>query len=462
MKKVIILLIVLVSYIGTLFSQSVPPLPSIEKVFNDVKANQYVYKALKEDYHIADPKKCTFKMGILRSDGSFVDAYWSTYQSDYALSVNFRWPDDRARVYFTVITPKSTEGVTYELPLLVEYSRIQNDIITNEWNYHWWMFQSPTKTTGKVKQKELLDTLIGRMSAMKYSFIPEKNYDYPEQLEQWVSIASIVEAPQPDEIESDSYTEWMTRNYIVKGDYIKTESDFNNMLGYDEVSAHYTDAAFQLVVVFERDKNIGDQKASDWRFHEFKNYNCHFLNEGTLIQDTNFYATFQRVGFDMIYQKEKTKMERDYFTVASIEQFEKEVNQALSDVFLGKPDAENNLLKYCSDELIRDGWVEAIKEMKRKMVKFEEIDLYTQKVQRYAAGKNEYAEISIRLYYSRESWQKDKSLKKLYKNAGMSSAVLSNGGWLQKSSIGNMYKLIAIDNQLKISSCPPIENDIKF
>lgn len=446
----------------SIYGQSVPALPSIEKVFSDVKANQYVYKALKEDYHIANPKSCTFKMGLPNGEGGYNEAYWSTYQSDYALSVNYKWPDDRAKVYFTVITPKSTEGVSYELPLLVEYSRIENDIITNNWSYYWWMFKAPMKTIGKVKQKELKDTLISTLGKLEYHFIPEKNYDYPEQLEKFVAIESITESPKADVTESDSYTEWMTRSYIIKGDYIVTKEDSDNQLGYDGVAEHYEDAEFELFVMFERDKSIGNQKETDWRFYEIKQYNSNLINKGTLVQDTNFYATWQRYGFNKIYQHEKTKVDRDYFTVISIQKFERQVSQVLEDVFLDKPGAEENLSKLCVDEMVTNGWLAAIDEMKRKMVKFEGVDLYTQDIQRYASGDDEHGDISIRLLYSRTSWKDDKALKKTYKDAGMASDILASGGWLQKSSIGGMYDLVAKDNQLKMASYPPVENGIKF
>lgn len=462
MTKVLSLFIAIVLS-SSVFGQDVPPLPSIEKVFQDIKNNKFVYESLKEDYHIANPKSCTFKMGSPNGEGGYADAYWSTYQSDNAYKINWKWPDDRASVYFTVITPKSTEGISYELPLLVEYSRIKNDIITNSWEYYWWMFKAPLKTIGKPKQKELNDTLINVFKGFEYRFIPNSDFGYPEDLEKFVFISEITESPDSDVTRSDSYREWMTRYYIVKGDYIRTEEGKNNYLGYERISSHYTNAEFKLAVQFERNKKIDNQKATDWKFKEFIYYESKMKQVGTLIKDTNIYTTMHRFGFDKIYQKPKTVIERDYFTDASILEFENNINQALTDVFMGKANCEENLLKLCTDMTVRDGWLAHVNEIKRKAVKFENIKLYTQDIIDYARGKDEFADLSLRIYYSRESWKKNKSLKSVYKAAGMSKEVLAQGGWLQKSSVGGkMQKIVAQDNQLKIASFPEKENSIKF
>jgi hypothetical protein len=448
---------------SSIFGQDLPPLPSVEKVFEDIKANKFVYERLKNDYHIADPKSCTFKMSIPDRGGDEVKSYWSTYQSDNAQEINWKWPDDRASVYFTVITPKSTEGISYVLPLQVEYSRIKNDIITNSWEYYWWMFKAPLKTVGKPKQKELNDSIIEAFKKFEFSFIPSSDFGYPEDLETFIHISDIADSEVADVTSSDSYREWMTRFYILKGDYIKTEEGSKNYLGYEKIGAHYTNAEYRLAAKFERNKKIDNQKATDWKFVGFINYDSRFVSKGTLITDSNMYVTMHRFGFEKIYQKPKTVIERDYFTDASILEFENNVNQALTDVFMGKANCEENLLKLCTDASVRDGWVAHINEIKRKAVKLEKVDIYTQDVIDYARGRDEHADISIRIYFSRESWKKDKSLKSVYKEAGMSKDVLAQGGWLQKTSLGgNMDKVIAVDNQLRLASFPEKENNIKF
>ncbi len=450
--------LILLLFYSSSFSQSNPPLPSVDKVFDDIKKNEFVYKSLKNDYHIADPKACKFIKGLQSYDGTQSEAYWGTYKSQHA---DYRWPDDRAAVYFTVITPKSTEGVSYVIPLLVEYSRVKNDIITNEWTYYWWMFKAPISTSGKPKQNELRDTLINALSKIEHHFIPEEGYGYPSKMDRFIRIESIVDAPTQDVTKSDSYREWMTRYYIIKGDHIVTEEDSDNMLGYDGVKEHYKNAEFQIAVTFERDKKIDNQKATDWKFHEYVIYESKFLNKGDLVEDTNFYATLHRYGFEKIYQKEPSKVERDYFTTASIDEFEKDVQKAIEDIFLDKPNAEDNFLQFCKDEIVRDNWVIAINEMKRKMVKFEEVKLYTQDIYNYARGRDEHADISISIYYSRVLAKKQ-IVKSVYKSSGMSKDIYAKGGWLQKSSIGGMYELIEIGNKLKIATFPPKENSIKF
>jgi hypothetical protein len=438
-------------------------LPSIDQVFKNTLANDYVYKALEEDYGIANPKECKFEKRMTIGGGDVIDSDWSTYRSGPALKEANRlfqkWPDDRAYTVFTVTTPKNKDGVSYVLPLTVEYSRYKDGAIVNDWEYYWWKFETPYKTIGKLNSEEFFKLTMDTLKNLNYSYNPGNYPECPKALLGFYKINSIYESSEEDEIEKYSNREYVTRKYYVTGDYIYMPGS-----DYDSVYAHYTNRTAILPAQFSRELDNG-KPIADWVLSKFVAGWGLVAKEGIETKDYAIRPTIERFGWDYVYQKENAPIGKAYFSNLYKKIWETKINQSLTDFYNGNTNAINTFKMMVKDEETAKAFENIINEVKQKLC-------YLDKVKDDYVFKSDYVEDNyskpeeggiVRIYFEirRKSCLSDPSLKAPYKESGMQKAIWKAGAKYY-SSEKHELKVSVINNELKIHGVPKLKKEIPF
>lgn len=153
-------------------------LPVVASVFSETKENNKVYESLKKDYKIMNPKACEIEMKTMIGSGEIVSD-WSTYKSQEGERLNYYWPADRTYTVCTMTTPESTDSVTYSLPLVVEYSRIKNSVLQNDWSFYWWYYDTPYYSTGGKEAPLFYELFIAKLSEIEGDLVPYQRSDLP-------------------------------------------------------------------------------------------------------------------------------------------------------------------------------------------------------------------------------------------------------------------------------------------
>lgn len=438
-----------------IFGQSHPPFPNVDEVYKNILNNPSVYKSLKEDYKIANPKDCKIEKKMIIGGGDVIVSDFSTYKSDNANNLNWKWPEDRAYTVFRVTTPENTEGVKYVLPLVVEYTRLQYDAMTSNYHYLWWKFDAPYSVSGGREDALFEELLKNKLNALEQGLTQGARGDFPTDFGGFSKITGIEKSDKKDLREVYSNVEKVSRTYIIKGDCIKYTDRSES-----EVAAHFIDSKYYLYVVFQRDKDEKG-KTGEWYASSFLGGIGTGLSVGTDSGDKQLYQTIGKNGFEAVFQREKTEIELPYFSKKYEEKVSAEIAQIIIDCVEGKDGAEERLKSYLApgDEELFNKYKEYFDDIRSKFVGIRyrsENPVYV-----YAKFENEVKYISATIKLERKSLFDDKSLKAVYKAAGMSKQQIAMGGaysvdfrWRQE--------VIVIGNQVKIIDAPSGELPIPF
>lgn len=460
LKRIVIATFILSSLPG--FSQT-PKLPSIESVFEKVKANPKVYESLKKNYKINTAKDCKFEMIMTIGGGDVITSDWSSYKTDYGYKLNYYWPDDRAYTVFTITTPKNTEGVIYTLPLVVEYSRIKNDVLQNNWDYYWWYFDNPYSVKGGKEQALFKELLLKKLSTMKGDIVIHKRNDIRKPFEYFTSIKSITKTDKTETRQLYSNVEYVYYTYEIIGETTEYEDNDQSI-----VKANYPNSKGYFEVTFKREKENG--KTKDWVFSEFIGGFQNYVEKGEPSSDKQLYETIGTSSFNTIYQKEKTPRKLPYYSKTYNQQFSEGLTQSLVNLYHNKPDAEVELKKYIvpGDDKIIPSIKAIFNEMKKTFVELAPetlnnpnhdgiyVDLYVNE------SSIEKSEVRLVIKGFRKPWTSDKNLKKIYKSSAMSKATLDK--WGAKYNLNNKSSLstVFINGEFKITSSPELKENIPF
>lgn len=433
-----------------------PPLPTVESVYQEIKGNEHVYAKLKSTYKIANPKACKIEMIMTIGGGDVIKSDWSTYRSDEGKELNYKWPDDRAYTIFTVTTPKSTEGIVYKLPLVVEYSRLENSVLMNKWSYHWWYFGNPYSMEGAEDDALLKQSLLAALS----SSAPDEQ---PEAIQLFTSIQSIEKGDKADERQFYSNADYIYRTYVFSGESIAFE-DYDQSI----VTANYPQSKAHVQVEFIREKDENG-KAGTWRFSGFQGGFGTFMDPGNPSSDKNFYSTLQKTGFKSVYQQEKKASKMPYYSETYQKQFSEELTAVLMDMQNGKPGAEEAL-----KEFVAPGHDEVVTAFKSYFETFRLkcVDITPETLNRpehdgvmarLDSDNDEMDENRVWLYVhaNRKSCASNNELKKRYKDAGMSKQILATGGVYYYTSTPEL-KVMLVDGEIKLLTGPEFTEEIPF
>ena len=440
------------------FAQS---LPSVTSVFNDIKSNPKIYESLKNDYKISNPKACKIEMKMTIGSGEIVSD-WSTYKSQQGLKLNYYWPDDRAYTVFTVTTPESTEGVTYSLPLVVEYSRIKNSVLQNDWSFYWWYFDTPYSSTGGKQDHLFYELLIGKLSEIEGDLLTYRRNDIPDAIVNFTSIQKIEKSSEPDIRENYSNADNVTRIYAVYGETSKfADSDDA------EIESNMDNCVSYLKVQFRREKENG--KEGDWKIDSFLGGFDTGLKESNPTENKNLYKTLGSHGFKTVFQKEKQPKAIPYFSDLYQEKYADEFSQVIMDFYLKKEDSEEKLKSFIvpGGEDIFESFKNYFNELEIKLVKIKPSTNSPQHdglLSRLYVNANKVDDGYLILYTNleRKSCTSEKGLNKIYKDAGMSKDVINTRGGHYYASESIQFKIVLIDDQIKIASKLESKNEIPF
>lgn len=445
---------------GIIFAQT--GLPSVSSVFSDIKANPKLYEKLKTDYKILNPKSCKIEMKMTIGGGDVIVSDWSTYKSQEGTRLNYYWPDDRAYTVFTLTTPESSEGVTYSLPLVVEYSRIKDGVLQNDWSYYWWYFDNPYSSTGGKEDPLFYDLLITKLSEVKGDLIPYKREDIPTAIENFTTIQKIEKSNEPDLREHYSNSDNVTRTYAVYGEASRfLDSDDS------EIESNMINCISHLQVQFTRPKENG--KDGDWKIEQIYGGFATGIKESTPSEDKTLYKTVGSHGFKAIFKKEKQLKAIPYFSERYQTQYASELTSIIMDFYHKKEGAAEKLKNHIvpgGDEIFKS-FENFFQELDTKLVKIKPATnspKHDGLLARLYVEANQIEDGYFMLYTNLEriSYTSEKGLNKVYKDAGMSKDVMNIRAGHYYKSENLEFKIVMIDDEIKIASKLESENSIPF
>lgn len=457
MKKLISTSVLSLFFVLNLFAQSVPPFPSVDAAFNKVISNDRVYEKLKSDYQIENPRSVKIEKKMTIGGGDVIVSDFSSYQSDAARDINYRWPDDRCYTVFTITTPASKEGVKYTLPLVVEYSRLKHGVLTNDWEFYWWYIGNPYKVEGGKIDQELHALLIAGMEKYEGNLLTYRR-EMPDAIAPFTTIEKIEKDPEAQDFREMNYSDFdrITRTYIIYGNTIK----FGD---YDEsvVSANYEGSSASINAVFERTKAGG--KTGSWYLSEIQAAGWG-TRHGKEVSDANLYQTLGSIGFKKVYKQAPTGKTAPYFSETYENQFNSEFRQALIDLYEQKDGARENLQRYLipdSDAIVKS-FESYFQDMRSKFVYFDDRDDEGVKVSMSVDAEPESCKLYLYFKEKRDSWSTNADLKKAYKAAGMSKEAFNRFSASLFEHTSYTFKVELIDGQLKVAEAIVRSEEIPF
>jgi len=456
MKAIIGLLLIFFLIIGTCLAQ--PAFPSVSSVYTYLKTNKNVYSKLKDDYKIPNPEASTWEQTYIIGGGDVVPSEFRTFKSqEWRDMVDDYLPDDRAYVVFTLTTPKSTEGVIYKLPVIVEYSRIKEYVIQDSWEFLWWYIDEAYEMSGGNDDQVFFDLFMQDLKSIEPNINPHKSVTtLPDYAHDFISIQSIEKDSKPAVRDySSGNVDLINVYYKVTGTTI-TYDDFDQTA---PLSIHPNSVAI-LCASYSRDKANGQTGA--WSLTGY------FGGFGgidiTETQETKtLYATLLNKGFDAIYKKEAQTKEVPYYTDRYEEEFEQNCSAAIIEYAkTGNSEALMKFINPTQPEILND-FKSYFDELKQKCVILNP-EAGNQAIRISLSGNDEpeEAKVNFAIDCERPAYGTDKALKTQYKNAGISKEVMLNNQAQFYASENIELTVKLINNQYKLTSGPKRLLEIPF
>lgn len=439
-------------------------LPSVETVFKQYQiSNSYVSKSLKEKYLIENPSSCKFFMQQNASKESPVKSEWNVFKSNQGYRLNWRWPEDRATVTFKVTTPPNAEGVSYIMPLVVEYTRIKNGVFQNSWSYYSWHFGNPWQVKGGKEDALFLGLLTNYLMELEGHLEPYSRESEINHIALFTTIEKIEKSERPEHRESYVDKEKVIRQYVLTGETIEYDVPVDEEV---IVKNNYTGSKGYIEVSFER--SVNKTQRGDWVFAGFESGPGNKVEHGSPTGDKKLYKTAGAFGFKAVYQQVKSETLIPYFTDTYVNNYEKELSKVFTNLFLGKQGAEDELKEYIipgGDDILK-AFKDRAGELKNKFVELkpgnDDSGIYVT-LRGITYGKvEERGKMTLDIAGVRKSYGKDKTLKKQYQDAGMSKEALSyfEGNFDYHETI--YLKLVESEGQILINEIPVFNVEIKF
>tara|TARA_B100000508_G_C11465858_1_gene282466 strand:+ start:7142 stop:8524 length:1383 start_codon:yes stop_codon:yes gene_type:complete len=457
LNKVSFLLVALL-ILTTSYAQQ-PDFPSVDEAFAKVNGNSKVLERLKSTYKIIDPSTCKIEKKMYFGGNDLQPSSFATYKTDEAHRLNWRWPDDRAYIVFRVTTSKSEDGTIYELPLVVEYTRLKNKVLTNEWHFHWWKFDDPYSVKGGKEDALFMKLFEKRLSEIEGN-LRDRNRKMPDVIAAMTRVGSISKSEVKDVRQFYSNIDHVERTFIIEGDVIF-------FADHDESVAKENRENVKVYVQtrFSRDKDANGN-TGDWYFNEFVGGWGNKIIDGSVTEDKNIYKTVGTHGYNYIKEKGKEQKKVPYYSNRYEGKFQADVLQAFHDFYEQKDGADETLKSYIAseDEEIFNKFDALFSEIREKHVQLRPSGSAHKGILFSVSTDEpnvEDIEATFNLFLTRPAISTDKKLKSIYKTAGMNKSILKKGGGFSKNEY---YKLqfTLIDGDLKIASAPVRDYTIEF
>ncbi len=431
-------------------SQSHPPYPKVEKTFTKMKNMEGVYRVLKESYKIVNPKESKFEM-LMDEGGANVPSYFISYKSKEAQRLNWLWPDDRIVTQFVVTTPKSSEGVEYVLPLIVEYTRLQYGALTTTYKFHRWYFANPISVKGGKEDALFMELLMQKLNSYEGNIFENKR-KMPENLYDLISVKEIRKAKDQARRQVYSNVDNIIQKYVISGDRIEYDG-----WGEGKIKGHFVGSNTILEVTFTRDK---DEKGNtgDWYISLCRNGRSNEYKVGVDNGDRKFYKTIGNSGFKAIYESQNiTEIPIPYFVEQNNPILIASIRDAINNFFTTNGDVST--LKDIiapGDTAVTNALVRMNDEFNKKFITLDKhsssdgIECFVP-VNGRVNEEVDKCLFTLSFRLDRQGYNKNKALKKIYKEGGMSKTELASFGYYYKSFQADLG-FILIDGVLKVNS----------
>ncbi len=425
MKSIFTLFIAFVAIYQTAFAQNHPTFPSIDEAYNAVKTKHFPNSAddYKKEYGITDLSKIRLEKTWTEFTGNKTASLFFAYSSQYMVEL-FPFTDpsplDRCEITFTAITPKNSEGIYYEIPIVVVYQRLKNDVLTNTWELKWIDRLAPTiygeKTLSSSEKVALaLAQSFNLMVTTEddYSIIKLGNGQeiYADEIQKYYQIDSI--SFKSEDVISTTSRNWY---YTIHG---YKYADLGNAKTLQSVNVVYAQTNFEVLVekingtwlvqsLTIRASSYGDSK--EFGSNQYLGMASEIGFKEVYQQTTKYNPHFEH---NFVRETFKSNLARD---VKAITGDETKNIASLSPYF--NPQKDQNAL---SKSLLSH-----LNNLQQKLVDLKEVDVY------YTRDDRAYRnyKFTIRIRGSRENCNlpQFKDLKVKYKNAGMSPEEIKRGG----------------------------------
>ncbi|MEZ4923852.1 MAG: hypothetical protein R2780_11820 [Crocinitomicaceae bacterium] len=446
-------------------AQNLPPLPTVDEAFNQVK-NVYLKdknSSLAVDFGISDLSQVKI-LKSWESEGQTIDASFSAYSSDFMYDL-FPFknpkPKDRCHIYFLLETPKESNGTYYQIPIEVVYTRLKNDALTNSWEFFWNKLGYPTELGGnEFTAEKKINLLVNSFRSMKIDKLSQQgtiNNGVTTDISALMNLYTIKKI----EIGYDfrkSVNEYEV-NFDIEGEgyynLLSAKSENEIQIGLRRISV-----ATKMT-----------KQASGWEI-TYMMIRGEYSGNDQLKVEENFWGHFHEVGFDAIFQT-KAAYNPPYYAEFNLRNFEKDIKNAVVSLYSDSLSNANVLDQFFDENEANS------KEEKKYLVdlfnnlksKFVEIYPYSEGLlkaivfshkitESFEENKFGIVSLDIRLY--RKSLYNDsaKQLKKMYKDGGMSEEILKQGGELDiqlklefSCHVVNNYLYLTKVNKAKVDEC---------
>lgn len=459
-KKIILSLsIISAGVFSEIKSQTIPTYPSVDDALAKAKSSDFLRGLLKLDYN-ADVTKCTFsKKYYSNTEEKEVDAYFGKYTSDRCAELfPISMPYDRCITYITVTTSKDANGTVYQVPVGVKYSRLKNDVLTNQWEYYNVELGSPRVIGGVANDsKAKIALLVGGIkkfplkNGQLYGGDDETGFNGSvEALKHFSRIDSIY--CKGEKIDNAKEQTWF---FEIKG------QEYNSNTGDIIDDATLTDNYIVNVALQVKLEN------AKWNIVDLMIRDNHGNDRSNTKYNGPLLACFGQVNFDKIY-KNTAFYQFAPDTEGALKLKAKQLQKAIENLSYNEEkdlkllvqffDPENNPEKMALDLF------KILKEAKDKQCTIHEINVYGSYYGKPGSGSTDNF-IKINAEFKRESCLTKPELKEQYKAAGMNAKLMKQtGGDLYSRALfqNNSIKLVIRENTLFLVSAPTLSELISF
>lgn len=458
MKKLILTTAIIIASLCNIKAQSLPTYPSTDDALAKAKNSDFLRGLLKL-YYNADVTKCTFsKKYFSHTENKRIDSYFGKYTSDRCAALfPISMPYDMCISYITVTTPKDAMGSIYEVPVGVKYTRLKNDILTNQWEYYNVEIGSPQVIGGMANDNKAKLALLTEgikkfpLSEGKlYGSANEIGFDgNVEAIKEFANIDSVYSTGE--KIENAKEQTWY---FDIKGQMYT--SNTGDIIEDASLTDNYIVKATLKVMQESGKWKIVDLMIRD----DYSSQTSKVKYLGPIL--TRFYQT----DFEKIY-KHKSYFEFPADSKEALTLKAKQLNSVIENLSYNQDQDMKLLIQFFDPENTPEKHAldlfKILKEAKDKQCVLEKVNAYGSYYGKPGSGNTENF-MKINVDFKRESCITKPELKEQYKAAGMNSKLIKSGGEIYtKNLFGNTnIKLVIRGNTLFLISVPSINEPIPF
>lgn len=458
MKRIILATTLFIGCVCYVNAQSLPAYPSMDDALSKAKSSDFL-KGLLKLYYNADVTKCTFsKKFFSNTENKEIDGYFGKYTSDRCASLfPISMPYDMCISYITVTTPKDAMGSIYEVPVGVKYTRLKNDVLTNQWEFYNVELGSPRVKGGMATDNKAKIALLIE-GIKKFPFNKGALYGSASDIGFEGSVEAIKEFARIDSIystgEKIENAKEQTWFFDIKG--LLYSSNTGDIIDDASLSDNYVVKATLSVI----------QDAGKWKINDLMIRDNFSSEKSKEKYNGPILACFYQSSFDKIY-KHKSYYEFPPESEQALKLKAKQLQSAIQNLTYNQDTDLKVLIQFFdpqnSPEKQALELFKIFKEVKDKQCTLDKTEVYGSYYGKPGSGTTENS-INLDVYYKRESCLVKPELKDQYKAAGMNSKIIKAGAEIYSRTLfsDNKVKLVIRDNGIFLISVPALKEPIPF